>query len=400
MAELQPKITSYNAQGEKLQALDDYILSLNGDISISGEHEMVVTLENNVNIVKENAYYFRLKLSDSTKPIPYIRLRDWVVSPDESNIELHLVGAKDYLSSFDLFPTFDAGKQEVTYGENDNSNIVNTYARNVWLLLFVLFDNTKTVVNTRGFFFPYQFEALRLKGLDAGGSSPTIESFRINSLDSSTLYDAIVDITEARATPIVYETDENFDNIFNIVVKERGEKLPVLNYANFGELEKVTGEDIEATIFSATGTTFLGARQSVINYSSTQTLSTIYNIQNVQASSERQENLAQVVNKARETPRGESVIFSSFDDLEINQELRLQGVELGGTSNVYGNDVVITDKNIEGNKINYFTTRTNVQVNPDKPSTPSNRLIFKPLNNANDKLNRTLKPTDGSTLRW
>lgn len=395
MAELQPKITSYNATGEKLQSLDAYILSLNGDISISGEHEMVVQLENSANINKENAYFFRLKLSDETNPVPYIRLRDWVVSPDNSYVELYLVGAKDYLSSFDLFPTFDADKEEVTYGENNNSNIVNMYSRNIWLMLFMLFDNTKTVVNTRGFFFPYQFEDLRLKGLDVGGNSPTVESFRINSLDSSTLYDAIIDVTESRSTPIVYETDNNFNSNFNIIVKERGAKIPKFNYSNFGEIEKATIEDVEATIFSATGKTFLGANQSVINYSPTQTLSTIYNIQNVQSSSERQENLSQVVEKARNTPRGQSVIFSSFDDLELNQELTLEGVIIEG-----GNNVVITDKNVEGKKVNYFTTRTNIPTNPGKPNTPGNRLIFKPLSQANDRLDRTLKPTDGSTLRW
>lgn len=395
MAELQPKITSYNATGEKLQSLDAYILSLNGDISISGEHEMVVQLENNANIIKENAYFFRLKLSDGTKPVPYIRLRDWVVSPDNSYVELYLIGAKDYLSSFDLFPTFDADKEEITYGENNNSNIVNMYSRNIWLMLFMLFDNTKTVVNTRGFFFPYQFEDLRLKGLDVGGNSPTVESFRINSLDSSTLYDAIIDVTESRSTPIVYETDSNFNSDFNIIVKERGEKIPKFSYSNFGEIEKVTVEDIEATIFSATGKTFLGANQSVINYSPTQTLSTIYNIQNIQSSSERQENLNQVVEKARNTPRGQSVIFSSFDDLELNQELTLDGVIIEG-----GNNVVITDKNVEGKKVNYFTTRTNIPTNPGKPNTPGNRLIFKPLSQANDRLDKTLKPIDGSTLRW
>lgn len=395
MAELQPKITSYNATGAKLQSLDAYILSLNGDISISGEHEMVVQLENSANINKENAYFFRLKLSDETNPVPYIRLRDWVVSPDNSYVELYLVGAKDYLASFDLFPTFDADKEEVIYGENNNSNIVNMYSRNIWLMLFMLFDNTKTVVNTRGFFFPYQFEDLRLKGLDVGGNSPTIESFRINSLDSSTLYDAIIDVTESRNTPIVYETDSNFNSDFNIIVKERGKKLPRFNYSNFGEIEKVTVEDVEATIFSATGKTFLGANQSVINYSPTQTLSTIYNIQNVQSSSERQENLNQVVEKARNTPRGQSVIFSSFDDLELNQELTLEGVIIEG-----GNNVVITDKNVEGKKVNYFTTRTDIPTNPGKPNTPGNRLIFKPLLQANDRLDRTLKPVDGSTLRW
>src|SRR5699024_5236362 len=146
------------------------------------------------------------------------------------------------------------------------------------------------------------------------------------------------------------ETDSNFNSNFNIVVKERGEKIPKFNYSNFGEIEKATVEDVEATIFSATGKTFLGANQSVINYSPTQTSRTIYNIQNVQSSSERQENLNQVVEKARNTPRGQSVIFSSFDDLELNQELTLEGVIIEG-----GNNVVITDKNVEGKKVNYFT---------------------------------------------